>query len=1363
MHVRCIGVSTFCALLAACTGQGGTGGAGRAAAAATVPRSGVPAAAFSNYESAHVHPLDMTPDGKRLLAVNTANGTLEIFDVSGATTVSLASVVKVGLDPVTVRAASNTEAWVVNVLSDTVSVVDLASATVKATLATDDEPADVVFAGAPRRAYVSCAQAKTVLVFDPAQPAQPPSRIAILGEQPRALATSPDGSKVYLAIFESGNGTTILSGKSSNAEPDVLHDPSGPYGGVNPPPNANGGTTFNPPQNPANPAPPPGLSLIVRRTATGDWVDDNGRSWRRFVSGGVNADWGARVRTAGWDLVDRDVATIDTATGAVTYQGGMLNIVMNVAVNPATGLVTVIGTDATNEVRFEPILNGRFLRVLAGGFMPGGTPATCDLNSHLTYATPSVPVSERTRSIGDPRGLAFNAAGTRTYVTGMGSNNLVVFDASCRRVGQAPTIAVGQGPTAIVLQEAQRRAFVLNRFDATISVVSLDTETVTATVPFSYDPTPQVVKDGRPLLFNTHLLSGLGQISCASCHVDGKSDRLAWDRGIPNGEMVSVVDGTGKTVQHHPMKGPFLTQNLVDTMQSYLLHWRGDKPTLGHFSSSFQTLLGADAAATPEQVATLQAFLETLRTPPNPYRNLDNSYPTSLSIPGPRGTIARVGNAVLGLAEFQQSCQGCHRGHTGRGWVLLDRPQFGGGNYLLPARWQHFYRRTGLWFGDATASTAGFGFQPDGTYDSTHNQTRSDNLMAFMFAFDGSFLSTPAGLDRYTVAVDSHAAVGKQAVISGAGVADARLGQLMDLAETRAIGLVASACIAGERRGYTYLGSGGFQSDRAGETATLASLTSAAVANGPITFTAVRSGTETRIGIDEDLDGVLDGDAGPTPARACTSSATPVSVTASLTQPQAGVRMISSSVVTLAASATATAGSIARVSYYDGSTLLGSATASPYAVTWSNPSVGTHTLTAVATDGSGATGTSAALTLAVVASNGSPPAGATSCSSENGTCTLPAGRVADVWYGAGTTWNVKTGASGSVSCSNAVYGDPLYGTRKGCSYVLPGLPPTVSLTQPLAGVRMISSSTVTLAASAAATSGASIARVSYYDGATLLGSATAPPYAVGWSNPSVGTHAVTAVATDGNGLTGTSAALTLVVVASNGNPPAGATWCSGENATCTVPAGTVADVWYGAGARWNVKTGVSGSISCSNAVFGDPLWGTGKSCSSVVAGVPPDTNLLVNGSFETNTVGAGGWAQVSSLPGWQGSAGAIEVWRNLNGWAAADGQSWIELDAASGLDRVSQAVTTTAGSSLTLSFACSARPGTSAQSNRFDVIWNGTVLETVSPEGNGLSAPAWQIRSYTVTATGNDTVTFAESGTNDGLGGLIDAVSLVRR
>ena len=110
--------------------------------------------------------------------MNTADDRLLVFDLASGKPVP-AFDVPVGLDPVSVRARSATEVWVVNHVSDSVSVVDLTTHNVVATLRTDDEPADVVFAGTPPRAYVSCSQANTLLVFDPANLAAAPARIAI--------------------------------------------------------------------------------------------------------------------------------------------------------------------------------------------------------------------------------------------------------------------------------------------------------------------------------------------------------------------------------------------------------------------------------------------------------------------------------------------------------------------------------------------------------------------------------------------------------------------------------------------------------------------------------------------------------------------------------------------------------------------------------------------------------------------------------------------------------------------------------------------------------------------------------------------------------------------------------------------------------------------------------------------------------------------------------------------------------------------------------------------------------------------------------------------------------------------------------
>src|SRR6185503_16130423 len=104
--------------------------------------------------------------------------------------------------------------------------------------------------------------------------------------------------------------------------------------------------------------------------------------------------------------------------------------------------VTIVGTDATNEIRYEPNVKGKFTRVELARVDPTGPAAlgVADLNPHLSYVVPTVPQADRDKSLGDPRGIAWNAAGTKGYVTGMGSNNLIVIDASGARAGLAPTI-----------------------------------------------------------------------------------------------------------------------------------------------------------------------------------------------------------------------------------------------------------------------------------------------------------------------------------------------------------------------------------------------------------------------------------------------------------------------------------------------------------------------------------------------------------------------------------------------------------------------------------------------------------------------------------------------------------------------------------------------------------------------------------------------------------------------------------------------------------------------------------------------------------------------------------------------------------
>src|SRR5258705_9393737 len=77
--------------------------------------------------------------------------------------------------------------------------------------------------------------------------------------------------------------------------------------------------------------------------------------------------------------------------------------------------------------------------------------------------------------------------------------------------------------------------------------------------------------------------------------------------------------------------------------------------------------------------------------------------------------------------------------------------------------------------------------------------------------------------------------------------------------------------------------------------------------------------------------------------------------TVALTSPANGATFTAPATITLTASASDPENRLARVDFYRGSTLLGSATASPYSFTWSSVPAGSYTLTAVAAHADGGT------------------------------------------------------------------------------------------------------------------------------------------------------------------------------------------------------------------------------------------------------------------------------------------------------------------------------------------------------------------------------------------------------------------------
>jgi hypothetical protein len=87
--------------------------------------------------------------------------------------------------------------------------------------------------------------------------------------------------------------------------------------------------------------------------------------------------------------------------------------------------------------------------------------------------------------------------------------------------------------------------------------------------------------------------------------------------------------------------------------------------------------------------------------------------------------------------------------------------------------------------------------------------------------------------------------------------------------------------------------------------------------------------------------------------------------TVSLTSPAAGQTFTAPATVPIAATAADPDGTIAKVDFYQGSTLLGTDTSSPYAYSWQNAAAGNYSITARATDDAGETTTSSPVGITV--------------------------------------------------------------------------------------------------------------------------------------------------------------------------------------------------------------------------------------------------------------------------------------------------------------------------------------------------------------------------------------------------------------
>ena len=572
--------------------------------------------AFDHFEARHVHPLEITPDGNRLLAVNSLEGRLSVF-TTGSPPV-LISEIPVGMEPVTVRSRSATEAWVVNELSDSVSIVDLTTGWVTKTLSVSDEPADIAFTD--QLAFVSGGRANHITVFNTTT-YEKVATIPLQGVFPRSLAISPDRTRLFVAFLLSGNKTTTLHFRNSPPQPAPT-DPNLP--------------------------PPPQVALIL-------------------------PDTDPRIP---YKVIDHDVAEIDTSTfNVVRYHKGLGTNILGIACGPENSLWTC-GSEARNLIRFEPQLNGIFAesRFTITPLDSPSSPATIhDLNPAANL--PVISDMEKNLSLAQPMAIQPDAKNSTMWLAAFGSDRVAEIDATgtiLRRIDlrSASTPDSVKGPRGLALSPESNRLFVFNKLASTIS--EIDTRSGLVKSEFlvsSHDPMPSEQRKGRGFFYDSRR-SGNGTVSCGACHFDADTDGVAWDLGDPGGAMITVTGyapsiGEPEAVDRvmHPMKGPMVTQSLRGIRGAGPFHWRGDKQTIQDFNSSFSHLQSGAQLSTADMDMVAE-YLESIRNHPNPYRLPDNSLPANLNGANPH----------QGKIRFEQLnvCSKCHEGPRGTNHILDD-------------------------------------------------------------------------------------------------------------------------------------------------------------------------------------------------------------------------------------------------------------------------------------------------------------------------------------------------------------------------------------------------------------------------------------------------------------------------------------------------------------------------------------------------------------------------------------------------------------------------------------------------------------------------------------------------------------------
>lgn len=502
------------------------------------------------FESVPTKPIALSNDGSLLFVINSPSNCLEIYKTGGQK-LELVSAIRVGVDPVSVAVRSASEVWVVNHISDSISVINIAGKPrIERTLQVGDAPWDIVFgnsAGKHKgrqgnrkdRAFITSSyrgqqhpQFKAEYMLQNRLDTTDGSKGELIGRADvwvfdindqrvpvlagiintftsslRALSVDRSGERVFATAFKSGNRTAVtpipfdkLAGESWSAEGVGHLEP---------------------------------FAIVQQHEKK--WLDVKGQEFPTFMN---------------YDIADNDVFVIKASaplqlgnanspkfnrhaiSQTVEMVGGVL---FNTEFDDHNNRLLISAVDAHNTTPNEHNLNGVFvsnlLKVVDFNQMPA---KTFEVNLDVLIG-----------SSGSPEGFALptgmllgkrDKAGQRDiHITSMGTNQILSFNLDIALNGGNAKKSKLQkfpshiGPTAMIAGAQAQEFYYYSYVKNTVSTMKLaDKGLLESSTITMFNPELDILQDGRQFLYDAVVTSHNQRVSCASCHIFGGDDKLQW-------------------------------------------------------------------------------------------------------------------------------------------------------------------------------------------------------------------------------------------------------------------------------------------------------------------------------------------------------------------------------------------------------------------------------------------------------------------------------------------------------------------------------------------------------------------------------------------------------------------------------------------------------------------------------------------------------------------------------------------------------------------------------------------------------------------------------------------------------------------